>query len=76
MRVKDFFNEMNCKKSLLFNTVYGRRHSKLFTNCHVLWDTLYHKKMSWNIKIKMVADYADVDPWVYEYSTKVYEFTA
>ena len=27
-------------------------------------------KMSWNIEIKMVADYADVDPWVYEYSTE------
>ena len=22
-------------------TNYGRRHLKLFTNCHVLWDTLY-----------------------------------
>ena len=23
-------------------TNYGRRHLKLFTNCHVSWDTLYH----------------------------------
>ena len=23
------------------NTVYGRRHLKLFINCHVSWDTLY-----------------------------------
>ena len=22
-------------------TNYGRRHLKLFTNCHVSWDTLY-----------------------------------
>ena len=22
--------------------MYGRRHSKLFTNCHVSWDTLYN----------------------------------
>ena len=26
--------------------------------------------MSWNIEIKMVADYADIDPWVYEYLTE------
>ena len=38
-----FFKEINCKKSLISNTVYGRRHSKLFTNCHVSWDTLYLK---------------------------------
>ena len=35
---KSFFNFINCKTS---NTVYRRRHSKLFTNCHVSWDTLY-----------------------------------
>ena len=29
------------KKCLIFNTVYERGHSKLFTNCHVSWDTLY-----------------------------------
>ena len=39
---KHFFNELNCKISLIFdNRVYGRRHSKLFINCHVSWDTLY-----------------------------------
>ena len=27
--------------SLISNTACGRRHSKLFTNCHVSWDTLY-----------------------------------
>ena len=27
------------------NTVYGGRHSKLFTNCHVSWDTLYVAKI-------------------------------
>ena len=31
----------NCKNSLIFSIVYGRRHSKLFTNCHVSKDTLY-----------------------------------
>ena len=41
--VKDFFNELNCEKSLISKTVYERRHSKLFTNCHVSWNTLYHK---------------------------------
>ena len=25
-------------------TDYGRRHFKLFTNCHVSWDTLYIKQ--------------------------------
>ena len=25
-------------------TNYGRRHLKLFTNCHVSWDTLYVKE--------------------------------
>jgi len=35
------------KFSVLFSlttnnlTYYGRRHFKLFTNCHVSWDTLY-----------------------------------
>ena len=38
---KDFLNELNCIKPLLSNTVYGRRHLKLFTNCLVSWDTLY-----------------------------------
>ena len=30
--------------SLVLNnlTIYGRRHSKLFTNCHVSWETLYY----------------------------------
>ena len=32
---KYFLNEINCIKPLLSNTVYGRRHYKLFTNCHV-----------------------------------------
>jgi len=29
--------------SLVLNILanYGRRHSKLLTNCHVSWDTLY-----------------------------------
>ena len=31
---KDFLNELNCIKP---NKVYERRHSKLFTNCHVSW---------------------------------------
>ena len=29
------------KISLISKTAYWGRHSKLFTNCHVLWDTLY-----------------------------------
>ena len=33
--VKDFFSELNWEKSLISNTVYGRRNLKLFTNCHV-----------------------------------------
>ena len=28
---------------LISNTVYGRRHSLLFINCHVSWDTLYEE---------------------------------
>ena len=36
---KDFFNWINCKKPLTFHTVYGIRHSSLFTNYS--WDTLY-----------------------------------
>ena len=31
-------------------TNYGRRHSKLFTNCHVSWETLYFKKLNFNIR--------------------------
>ena len=41
IRVKICVNEINCKKSLTYNKVYGRRLSKLFTNCHVSWDTLF-----------------------------------
>ena len=44
--------------SLISNnlTNYGRRHFKLFTNCHVLWDTLYLqystiKLRMWHIKV-------------------------
>ena len=39
---KDLLSEINCKQPLISNTVYGRWHSKLFTNCHVSWDTLYY----------------------------------
>ena len=39
--VKIDFNEIVCKT--LFK-IYGRRNSKLFTNCHALWDTLYNLK--------------------------------
>ena len=28
-----------CKKSLISIITEGRRHFKLFTNCHVSWDT-------------------------------------
>ena len=38
---KRIFNEINCEKSLIYITVYGRRHSKLFTNCHISCDTMY-----------------------------------
>ena len=38
---KRFYNEINCKKCLISNTVYGRRHSKLFTNCYVSWKHPY-----------------------------------
>ena len=40
--VKEFFNEINCVNSSIYTIIYGRRHSKLFTNCHVSWDTLYY----------------------------------
>ena len=52
IQAKDFFNEINYKKSLIFNTVYGRRHSYLFINCHVSWDTLYKKVVISVSKIK------------------------
>ena len=39
--VKINSQEINCKMTVMSNTVYGRRHSKLFINCHVSWDTLY-----------------------------------
>ena len=35
---KDFSNEINCIKPVLSNTVYERRHSKLFTNCHKIFE--------------------------------------
>ena len=45
IRVKYFRKEIDCKKSLISNTVCGRKHSKLFTNCHVSWDTQYLNKL-------------------------------
>ena len=41
--VKNFIEGKKCKKSLMSITVYGRRHSKLFTYRHVPWDILYAK---------------------------------
>ena len=38
---KMVLNEIYCKMSLIPNTINGRRHLKLFTNCHVSCDTLY-----------------------------------
>ena len=35
-------NEMNCKKPLISEYGIWGRHSKLFINCHVSWDTLYY----------------------------------
>ena len=32
---------MNCKKSLISNTVCERRHLTLFSNWHVSWNALY-----------------------------------
>ena len=37
IRAKDFFNKINC---ILSNTVYGRRHTELFTNYHVSWENV------------------------------------
>jgi len=57
--VKDVLKELTCKKSLNHNTVFGRRHSELFTNCPVSRDTLCSQNIyiyiskymifSWNI---------------------------
>ena len=34
-------------------TNYGRRHFKLFTYCHVLWDTLYHSYLFYTYIYKL-----------------------
>ena len=39
--VNDLFNKINSIKYLISKTIYDRRHSKPFINCHVSWDTLY-----------------------------------
>ena len=39
--VKSVLTLNKLQTSLTSNTVYGRRHSKLFTNCHVSWDSKY-----------------------------------
>ena len=41
--VKELFNEINCE--VLYNTIWKK--TKLITNCHVSWDTLYVDK-SWD----------------------------
>ena len=38
---KKILKRIKLRKVFNINTVYGRRHLKLFTNCHVSWDTLY-----------------------------------
>ena len=44
-----YYNKTAIKCLLLFSLVsnnlanYGRRHFKIFSNCHVSWDTLYYK---------------------------------
>ena len=57
--VKVLFNKINCKKSLISYTIYGRRHLKLFTNFHVSWDTLYELDINfnyfWNLFISFVV---------------------
>jgi len=45
------------------NDWYGRRHSILFTNCHVSWDTLYELRIffSFNItKLRMILEYMHI----------------
>jgi len=40
---KDVCNEMTCKKSLISNIIYGRRHSKVFNNTlYVTALTVFH----------------------------------
>ena len=57
---KDFVTEINCKKSVISYKVHGRRHSKLFTNCHVSWDTLYLlNNIKYNI-VEMSSSYFTV----------------
>ena len=56
MWVKDFINEINFKKCLISNTVYGRRHSKLFTNSQVSWDTLYRRTNPWFLISELVSE--------------------
>ena len=53
-----FKTKLTAKKSLISNTECGRWHSKLFTNCHVLWDTLYLKLEIGKIfpKIRKIED--------------------
>ena len=45
---KKFLIQNKQKKFSISNTVYGRRHSKLFTNFHVSWDTLEIHKIQEN----------------------------
>ena len=40
----DFLNEINCYQPLMSKTVYGRRHSELFTNCHVSLNTVFEEQ--------------------------------
>ena len=34
-------------------TNYGRRHSKLFNNCHVSWDTLFILKQTKLLRVPL-----------------------
>ena len=63
--VKEFFNEINSVNSSIYNIIYGRRHSKLFTNCHVSWDTLYYLsqcKLDME-KVKFMQHYTNTTVW-------------
>ena len=74
------FKELNCDKSIISNIVYGRRHLKLFTNCHVSRDTLYLISLFIQLLLQVCALVASLvlisrtsmgNPFCYDWKRKI-----
>ena len=62
-----FLKRNKLQKVLNFNKILGRRHSKLFTNCHVSWDTLY---INWSVRSAQYTTETGL-PFIYKHRLRI-----